>query len=230
MTSRWQQLAGDDAVEGYDSAVAARLAHVGEAGGTIHAEAELVADLCRHGGTVLDAGCGTGRVTWRLVELGYAVVGVDSDPRMLSRARDDPRGRRVGMTHARRPCFVETDLATYRGKPVDLVVAAGNVVPLLSPGTLHQGVQNLADQLRPEGHLVWGFGLRKRTLPDGCPPTPLRQVEHAARQAGLRRVHRWGTWERGAFTGEYVVEVYAPAGTAPAAAAPDEPTPHEPVG
>jgi ubiquinone/menaquinone biosynthesis C-methylase UbiE len=39
-------------------------------------------------GHALDAACGTGRHTRRLVERGHQVVGVDASPEMLARARD----------------------------------------------------------------------------------------------------------------------------------------------
>ncbi|MGB7448118.1 MAG: class I SAM-dependent methyltransferase [Ornithinimicrobium sp.] len=212
MTSRWQRLAGDDAVEDYDRVVAARLARVDQAGGTVHAEAELVAELCEQEGKVLDAGCGTGRVTWRLAELGLTVTGVDSDPRMLHRARRAHHDHPASTAARPAPSFVEADLASYRGEPVDVVLAAGNVVPLLAPGTLNRTVRALAAQLRPDGLLVWGFGLSAQALPPGCPPTPLRDVELAARAAGLQRLQRWGTWEKEAYTGRYVVEVHERAG------------------
>src|SRR5512143_180273 len=47
----------------------------------IHAEARLVASLVAPGGSVLDAGCGTGRVAIRLAASGYRVAGVDLPPR-----------------------------------------------------------------------------------------------------------------------------------------------------
>ena len=39
-------------------------------------------------GRALDAACGTGRHTRRLVERGHAVIGVDATPEMLARARE----------------------------------------------------------------------------------------------------------------------------------------------
>ena len=54
-------------------------------GKSIHGEADLV---CRfEPGSVLDAGCGTGRVAIELAARGIDVVGVDLDPAMLDHAR-----------------------------------------------------------------------------------------------------------------------------------------------
>ena len=84
MTTRWS---GSDVPRGPD--YDARWARLAAAGESVHGEADLVEALLREtGGTrVLDAGCGTGRVAIELAARGFAVVGVDADPAMLSEAR-----------------------------------------------------------------------------------------------------------------------------------------------
>jgi len=52
------------------------------------AEAALVHDLLPAGGTVLDLGCGTGRLAEPLARLGHPVTGVDNCPQMLAALRD----------------------------------------------------------------------------------------------------------------------------------------------
>jgi SAM-dependent methyltransferase len=47
-------------------------------------EPSLVRKVVRRGGSVLELGCGAGRVTHALVELGYEVTAVDESPEMLS--------------------------------------------------------------------------------------------------------------------------------------------------
>ncbi|WP_214316604.1 class I SAM-dependent methyltransferase [Nonomuraea sediminis] len=47
-------------------------------------EAELIAQVVPIGGTVLEIGAGVGRVTHRLVELGFEVVAVDESAEMLA--------------------------------------------------------------------------------------------------------------------------------------------------
>ena len=76
---------------------------------------------------MLDAGCGAGRVAIRLAELGYEVVGVDIDASMLVQAREEAPDLdcRVG------------DLAVLdTGSECDVVLVAGDAIPLLEPGTL----------------------------------------------------------------------------------------------
>jgi len=50
-------------------------------------EAELVHAAVGGGASVLDLGCGTGRIAHGLVELGHEVVGVDESAEMLSHVR-----------------------------------------------------------------------------------------------------------------------------------------------
>jgi SAM-dependent methyltransferase len=50
-------------------------------------EPELVASVVAPGASVLELGCGAGRVTHPLVALGYSVVAVDESAEMLDRVR-----------------------------------------------------------------------------------------------------------------------------------------------
>lgn len=199
--SRWQELTGGRSGEEY----AARFDALAREGTDVHGEADLCAALAGPGARVLDAGCGTGRVAIRLAELGFDCVGVDADASMLAVARD----RAPGLP------WLEADLATLDvtvlgSAAFDLVVLAGNVVPLLAPGTLPAAVAGLAGVLRPGGLLVAGFGLDADHLPPGCPVTPLADHDEACAAAGLVPVERWSTWQRAAYDESegYVVAVH----------------------
>src|SRR5579862_1586326 len=52
------------------------------------AEGEVVASVLPAGASVLELGCGTGRITRQLVRLGYRVTAVDESPEMLAHVRD----------------------------------------------------------------------------------------------------------------------------------------------
>lgn len=51
-------------------------------------EAEITHETIPPGSTVLELGCGTGRILRRLAELGHPVLGVDESPDMLAHAAD----------------------------------------------------------------------------------------------------------------------------------------------
>jgi SAM-dependent methyltransferase len=94
-------------------------------------------------GRALDAACGTGRHTRRLVDLGHDVTGVDITPEMLERAA-------ASVPEAR---FLRADLRRlpFDDGSFDLVVCglALSHLPELEPA-----VRELARVLRPDGHMV----------------------------------------------------------------------------
>ena len=197
--TRWQRLTGGAAGEDY----AARFARLAQSGRDVHGEAAFVDGLLESGSWVLDAGCGTGRVAIRLVELGHRCVGVDVDASMLAVARREAPGI----------AWVQGDLSDLphdvsAAAPYDLVVMAGNVVPLLADNTLRAVLAGLADVLRPGGLLVAGFGLDAEHLPAGCPVTPLEDYDGAA--TALTPVDRFSTWQAAPFDegAGYVVRVH----------------------
>jgi SAM-dependent methyltransferase len=199
--TRWQEIARATVGPDYATKYAQRFRAMVARGDDVHGEATFVASLIEPPARVLDAGCGTGRVAIRLAEQGYAVVGVDIDPTMLREARDDAPELdwRVG------------DLAELdTGQLFDVVLVAGNTIPLLEPGTLPGTARHLAAQLDEDGLLVCGFGLDADHLPGGCPATPLEDVETAFAAAGLQGVARFSRWDRAPYDDEagYVVTVH----------------------
>lgn len=192
MSTRWQRSPAPRGDE-YD----VRWKSLADAGHNIHGEADLVESLlAESGGTsVLDAGCGTGRVAIELAHRGISVVGVDADAAMLAAARAKAPQLR----------WIEADLADLTSAGVDrvnLVLLAGNVMIFLEPGTEAQALVQLAGRLTPGGLLVAGFSIRPDRL-------SLRQYDDAAEQAGLRWVARWATWDRAPYDdGDYAVTVH----------------------
>ena len=203
-TTRWQQLARRGAGADYAQTYAARFRAMAERGEDIHGEAAFVTALLDPPARVLDAGCGTGRIGVRLHELGYAVVGVDVDDTMLDVARAE----------APDLDWRQADLASFDlGERFDLVLLAGNIVPLLEPGTLASVAARLAAHVAPGGRVVCGFGLDAAHLPPGCPVTPLADFDDAMTAAGLSLESRWSGWDRVPFdpSAGYVVAVHRPA-------------------
>lgn len=176
---------GDD----YDLRFTDRVA----AGLDVHGEADFVGALGP--ASVLDAGCGTGRVAVELARRGIAVVGVDVDGEMLgaARAKAPELDWRLGD-------LVTVDLAP---EVFDVVVLAGNVMIFVAPRTEAAVVANLAPTLVPGGALVAGFQLR----PDRI---SLADYDRCCADAGLVLVERWATWDRQPWSTEvdYAVSVH----------------------
>lgn len=160
-------------------------------GQDVHGEANFVVGLSP--ATVLDAGCGTGRVAIELARRGVAVVGVDNDPSMLATARR----RNPEVT------WIEADLTQLAlGQVFDVVVMAGNV-PLFTPeGTQAALVAGCARHVAPGGALVAGFQLGRGYELDA--------YDDSCDRSGLALESRCATWDRDPWPGDgsYAVSVH----------------------
>ena len=185
--TRWQEIARQGVGDDYATTYAEQFRRSAARGQDIHGGATFVTSLVDAPARVLDAGCGTGRIAVRLDELGYRVVGVDADEPMLEVARAEAPGLdwRLG------------DLAALDlDEQFDVILLAGNIWPLLEPGTLEAVAASLAGHLAEGGRVVSGFGLDAAHLPPGCPVTELAEVDAAMASVGLVVEERFATWDR----------------------------------
>lgn len=203
--SRWQELdrgASDEAGAAYR----ARFEALARRGVDVHGEATRCAALVAPPARVLDAGCGTGRVAIELTRRGYEVVGIDLDAGMLAQAR----------AQAPELTWIQDDLAGFDPSAhgvaagFDLVVAAGNVLPLVAAGSEADVVANLARAVRPMGLVVAGFGLTPAHLPLDHAPFGLAEYDAWCAAAGLELTERTATWDGEPFVagGGYAVSVH----------------------
>lgn len=160
-------------------------------GAALHGEADFVCAF--QPSSVLDAGCGTGRVAIELSRRGIDVVGVDVDASMLATA----------ARLAPELTWVCNDLATLDlGRTFDLVVMAGNVPLFTAPGTEAALVAGVGRHVAAGGLLVAGFSLDRSYS--------VAEYDAHAAAAGLELVERWSTWDRGAWSpsADYAVSVH----------------------
>ena len=161
------------------------------AGLDLHGEATLVQTYAPR--SVLDAGCGTGRVAVELARRGVDVIGVDSDPDMIDAARAKAPELRWGGGD-----LAELDLPDR----VDVVLLAGNVVPYVAADRRGRAVAACARHLAPDGVLIAGFALRP-DWPD------LAAYDGWCTAAGLALADRWATWDRAPYAGgDYAVSAH----------------------
>ena len=192
MTPSWSEHAGPRGAE-YDE----RWARLEASGADIHGEADLVVRYAP--GSVLDAGCGTGRVAIELHRRGVDVVGTDLDEAMLASARE--KAPDLTWVAADLSALDLTDAAGERRR-FDLAVLAGNVMIFVARGTEGAVLANLATRLAPGGLVVAGFQLSGRL--------PLAEYDALASGAGLGLRWRWSTWDRAPFrdASDYAVSVH----------------------
>ena len=161
-----------------------------DAGDNPHGEADFVQRF--DPSSVLDAGCGTGRVAIELHARGIEVVGSDVDASMLAQAQ----------AKAPELAWVQSDLAALDlDRSFDLVVMAGNVILFVEPGTEAACVAGAARHVAAGGRLIAGFSLSRGVTID--------QWEAWIRAGGLQPIARHSNWSGDPFSdnGDYLVAV-----------------------
>jgi SAM-dependent methyltransferase len=172
-------------------------------------EGEVVASVVPAGASVLELGCGAGRITRQLVRLGYRVTAVDESPEMLARVGSVETveapieglelGRRfdavllasnlVNAEPERRRAFLETcvrhsELAFVEGLPLgwspeDGETALGEVVSRLRVDCVRDGVVHGAVEYEVAGE-TWRHAFAMRVFADDA------ELGAALAEAGLR--------------------------------------------
>jgi SAM-dependent methyltransferase len=172
-------------------------------------EGEIVASVLPAGASVLELGCGAGRITRQLVRLGHRVTAVDESVEMLAHVRDAETvrsrieglelGRRfdavvlasnlVNAAPPRRRAFLETcrrhaDLAVVEGLPLawspeDGETAFGEVVSRLRVDRVEGGLVHGAMEYEVEGN-TWRHAFAMHVFADED------ELVAALAEAGLR--------------------------------------------
>ena len=176
-------------------------------------EGEIVARVVPAGGSILELGCGTGRITRQLVRLGFRVTAVDESAEMISHVRDAETvearieglelGRRfdavllasnlVSAEPRRRRTFLETcgrhaDVVIVEGLPLgwspeDGETILGDVVSRLRVDRVEHGVVHGEMEYETDGG-TWRHSFAMQVFSDEA------ELSAALAEAGLR-LERW---------------------------------------
>jgi SAM-dependent methyltransferase len=176
-------------------------------------EGEVFASAVPAGASVLELGCGTGRITRQLVRLGFCVTAVDESPEMLAHVRDAETvqariegldfGRRfdavllasnlVNAKPEQRRAFLETcrrhaDLVVVEALPLgwspeDGATTLGEVVSRLRVDRIEGGVVHGTVEYQVEGE-TWRHSFAMRVFADDA------ELGSALAEAGLRLERR----------------------------------------
>ena len=105
------------------------------------------------GGSVLELGCGTGRVSLAMAQAGVPVVGIDISPRMVETARRKARALRLG----RQASFRQADMRTVRLRQRFSLAAMPfrSFQSLLRADEQRQTLVNIKAHLVPGGKLAF---------------------------------------------------------------------------
>lgn len=149
----------------------ARFKEKQDSGQDLHGEARFVDAMVERNATVLDAGCGFGRIGAQLGKLGHRVIGVDIDPELISHAKTHfpwaiwHHGDLTDFS----PSDIDVKAATSGQSDIepdvvpekfDVIVAGGNVVCFVDPNTRVELYRNLGTLLEDDGRIVLGFGTK----------------------------------------------------------------------
>ena len=194
--TRWE-LAGEGN-RGYGETFAQRVAE----GADIHGEARLADTLAPRRARILDLGSGMGRVSAALQARGHRVVATEPDPALRAQSR---------ATYPDLEVLPHEALGLDPGElgSFDLVVVVGNVMIYLGEDTERSVLQRVRDLLAPTGRVLVGFHLTG--VKAGSRTYPADEFVADAAAAGLRVVHRFGSYELHEPVDDYAVWVLAPA-------------------
>lgn len=104
-------------------------------------EADLIHAAVPDGATILDLGCGTGRIAHPLIELGHPVTAVDASPEMLA--------------HVRGAQLVRSEIADLDlGRTFDVVLIASHLVNTVDDARRRGLLRAGARHLGPDGVLI----------------------------------------------------------------------------
>lgn len=175
MSARWFQEWSQEQRAEY----AERFMGLAAAGKDIDGEARLIDAMAERASRILDAGCGTGRVAAALAARGHDVLGVDVDPMLITAGQRQYAGLPLA----------ELDLLALSPSlgEFDLIVAAGNVMVYLDPGSERAVVAAMASVLAPGGRAVFGFATDRDYSISG--------LDADADAAGWVLEGRFGTWQ-----------------------------------
>ena len=170
---------------------AERFARLHAEGADVDGEARLLDALLPRAASVLDGGCGTGRVTAALHARGHRAVGVDRDAGLVEIARRRYPGARYVCSDL---LVLTPELLGAAGAPqvFDLIALPGNVMVFLAPGTERRLLARLLTMCVPGGRLVAGFATDREYT--------VGELDDDACATGWRMEGRYATWQLDPFT------------------------------
>ncbi|MCF6378980.1 methyltransferase domain-containing protein [Nocardioides KLBMP 9356] len=192
--TRWE-LAGDRN-RGYGETFAQRVAE----GADVDGEARLLDAIAPRGARVLDVGSGMGRVAAALQARGHRVTATEPDA--VLRAQSEATYPELAVLPHEALALDPAEVGEF-----DVVAVVGNVMVYVGEDTERRVLARVRELLAPEGRAVVGFHLT--AVKAGSRTYPPDEFVADASAAGLRVVHRFGSYELHEANDEYAVWVLA---------------------
>jgi SAM-dependent methyltransferase len=129
----------------------------------------------------LELGCGAGRLTGHLIDLGGDVVGTDVNQAMLEYCRRTYPGGTFELLDIR-------NVRSLEAKPFDVVLAGANLIDVLDDAERLRMLRSLADLLVPNGLVI--LSSHNRAFVPSV-PGPLRAALRGGTLSDARRLLWW---------------------------------------
>ena len=127
----------------------------------------------QQGGPVLELGCGTGRVLVPLIQAGFKVYGVDSDPQMLAFLR-----KNLANVEGGQATLVEADMANFSlPERFPLAILPCNTFSTLDLVTRQATLANVLTHLQPRG--VFAVSVPNPVMLEELPQRSEEEVEES---------------------------------------------------
>lgn len=161
------------------------------------------------GGPILELGCGTGRVLVPLAEAGFAVLGIDRSPAMLS-----VLSTRLPAKIRPRVSLIQADLAAFRlALHAPLILMPCNTLSTLSPTERQAAFNRIQQHLQGDGRFAAGVANPGRlvSLPEFGEPDLEEIVTHPVSGNPVQVSSTWQRTRR-AFTVTWIYDHLLPDG------------------
>lgn len=169
-----------------------KFADLHSSGQDMAGEARLADTIAPRRATILDAGCGMGRVGAALRARGHDAYGVDLDEALLQQARATYPD--LPTMHSRIDDLTPDLLSAQRfPTSFDVIVCVGNVMILGEPGAERLMLERMGALLKPSGRMIIGF--HTDATPADSREYSVGEFAADAESAGLQIESRFGTYE-----------------------------------
>jgi SAM-dependent methyltransferase len=166
----------------------------------VEGEARLADAMVPRGARIIDIGSGMGRVAAALQARGHDVVATEPDPAL--RAQSQATYADLAVLPHEALALDPAELGEF-----DLAVLVGNVMIFLGEHTERAVLARVRELLAPTGRALVGFHLS--AVKAGSRTYPADEFVADVEAAGLRVVHRFGSYELHEPVDDYAVWVLA---------------------
>jgi len=111
--------------------------------------------------SILDVGCGTGKIDKLLKDKGYEVIGIDNSEEMIEHAKNNYKDININ--------FYVKDAKDFKfNKKFDAIIALDSVLTFLTKkGDFEKAIENIVNHMKKGSVLYFNAGFTEKLIPKG---------------------------------------------------------------